>query len=106
MAHAEIISDLNAYSVYLLHEDYKSMKQGKTRYNENDVVNFGTTDNLFSSFYKEDKLTDMEIIKLLISLNATTKKQLLEKVVEYGNHQVFKYLQTHGYFVNEFLMKG
>lgn len=106
LAHAEIISDLNAYSVYLLHEDYKSMKQGKIRYNENDVVNFGTTDNLFSAFYKEDKLTDMEIIKLLISFNATSKKQLLEKVVEHGNHQVFKYLQTHGYFVNEFLMKG
>lgn len=106
LSHAEVISDLNAYSVYLLHEDYKSMKLGKKRYCENDVINFGTSDNLFSAFYKEDKLSDMEIIKLLLSFNATSKKQLLEKVVELGNHQVFKYLQTHGYFVNEFLMKG
>lgn len=103
--HAEIISCMNSYCVYLMHEDYKSVKAGKTRYHDSDVVSFGSSDNLFESFYRQDKLTDMEIIKLLLSFNAATKKRLLEKVVEYGNHQVFAYVQSHGYFINEFLMK-
>ena len=52
--HAEIISCMNSYCVYLMHEDYKSVKVGKkTKYHDSDVVSFGSTDNLFESFYKQ-----------------------------------------------------
>lgn len=106
--HFEPLTDIYAYCQYILHKDFKSVALGKKQYEVSDLRMLNSDRSLLDNFYLERELTDkdcLETVRQLWGCSAGDYDTFLSLCQMYSNDKVLKYVQSHAYFINKFIIE-
>ena len=101
------IESMSGYCEYLTHEDFNSRLIGKKLYNRNDIKMFKNTDSrLFDNFKNEELPYNNPIVTELMEIASSCDclNDFTFAVVNSGDTRLLKYLETHSFFVDKFII--
>lgn len=106
ISHCEIIHDIYAYSMYVLHKDIKSRFLGKKEYSFNDVQPLKCTVERFQDYFSctDDSDADMLDICIQIWSQCDNNLDLFMQLITMHSNKLVKYVQSHAYFINTFII--
>ena len=103
------VVDIYAYSQYILHRDFKSFALGKKQYNIQDIRMLNCDRTFLDKFYAVDELNDSQILDIVNQIWTSSncnKKTFIQLLSMYSNQKVLKYVQSHAYFINKFIVEN
>lgn len=102
------IRDPFSYATYLLHRDYNSIATGKKQYSINDINMLKSDRSLLSQFYEDYTLTDAGLVDLVMQIYSCSDGDinLFLQLCCMHSSDVIKYVQSHAYFINKFIIEG
>ena len=106
--HFEALTDIYAYAEYLLHKDFKSVALGKRKYEISDIHMLNSDRSLLDNIYAIREMTDnecLETVRQLWNCSAGDMNTFLSLVQMYSNDKVLKYVQSHAYFINKYIIE-
>lgn len=106
--HFEPLTDLYAYSEYILHKDFKSVALGKKQYSVQDIHMLNCDRSLLDGIYAEREMNDndcLDAVRQIWNCSAGDSDTFLKLLQMYPNDKVLKYVQSHAYFINKFIIE-
>ena len=102
------IRDPFSYAAYLLHRDYNSIATGKKQYSINDINMLNRIEVYSIQFYEDYALTDAGLVDLVMQIYACSDGDinLFLQLCCMHSSEVIKYVQSHAYFINKFIIEG
>lgn len=107
--HAETINDINAVAHYFIHDNFECHMLGKKVYQKSDVKMFNNDRSVFDRYFSDEMPTNHGTVELLCDLWRSAendKQKFLSYVLACGDTRALKYVESHGFFVNEFICGG
>lgn len=106
ISHSELINDLFAYSYYLLHKDFKSKMLGKKEYSFNDVLPLACDISHYTDYFMQTDNCDSELLDQCVQIWSCSDGSidLFMQLVSMHSNKLVKYVQSHAYFLNTFLI--
>lgn len=105
LTHAEIVSSPADYFLYVLHQDFKSIKSGKKRYEISDITFCGNENELRKLAYQEWQQYNKLIYELMeYSDCADSAHDLMDILISNNRYDLISYVQGHAYFIKEFFL--
>lgn len=105
LSHAEIVSSPADYFLYVLHQDFKSIKAGKKRYEISDITFCGNENELRKLAYQEWQQYNNLIYELMEYTDcADNAHDLMDILICNGRYDLISYVQGHAYFIKEFFL--
>ena len=105
LSHAEIVSSPADYYRYLLHQDFKSIKAGKKKYQISDITFCGNKNELHKLAYQEYQNYNNLICELMECADcANSAQELMDILICSNRYDLISYVQGHAYFVKEFFL--
>ena len=106
--HIEVVSDCNAYALYMLHANYDSIIQGKKPYKKEELR--GNYEFILSLFPELKNMNELHSVKNLYDLtrrvvNQTmSRRDLVAELIQTGDEDTLKYLKENSHFVKDWLL--
>ena len=105
LSHAEIVSSPADYFLYVLHQDFKSIKAGKKRYEISDITFCGNENELHKLAYQEWQQYNTLIYELMDYADcAKSSHDLIQTLMDNNRYDLISYIQGHAYFIKEFFL--
>ena len=105
LSHAEIVSSPADYFLYVLHQDFKSIKAGKKRYEISDITFCGNKNELRKLAYQEWQQYNNLIYELMEYADcADSAHDLMDILICNNRYDLISYVQGHAYFIKEFFL--
>lgn len=108
ISHTEIISDIYAYSHYLLHKDFKSVMLGKKEYSFNDVQPLCSSVEHYSDYFMQTDNNDCEMLDQIVQIWSCCDGSLnmFIQLCSMHSNKLVKYVQSHPYFIDKFIINN
>lgn len=109
LKHAEAINDINAVAHYFIHDNFECRMLGKKQYQRSDVHMFNNDRSVYDRYFSDEMPTNHGTVELLCELwkaSQGDKQKFLSLVLSCGDTRALKYIESHGFFVNEFICGG
>lgn len=106
--HFEPLTDIYAYAQYILHKDFKSVALGKKQYTVQDIHMMNCDRSLLDNIYAEREMTDndcLDAVRQIWDCSVGDYNTFLNLLQMYSNDKVLKYVQSHAYFINKFILE-
>lgn len=105
LSHAEIVSSPADYFRYVLHQDFKSVKAGKKKYQISDITFCGNENELRKLACQEYQQFN-NIINDLMNFSdcAENARDLMHILIDNSRYDLISYIQGHSYFIKEFFL--
>lgn len=106
--HIEVVSDCNAYALYMLHANYDCIIQGKKPYRKEQLK--GNMDFMFSCFPEMKNISDLDSISRVFELtkkvvnNSMSRRDLIAELIQTGDEESFKYIRENSSFIRDWLL--
>lgn len=105
LSHAEIVSSPADYFRYLLHQDFKSIKAKKKKYQISDITFCGNENELHKLAYQEYQQYNNLVYELMeYSDCADSAHDLMDILICNNRYDLISYVQGHAYFIKEFFL--
>lgn len=105
LSHAEIVSSPADYFRYVLHQDFKSVKAGKKKYQISDITFRGNENELRKLAYQEYQQFNNLVIDLMNFADcAENARDLMQILIDNNRFDLISYAQGHSYFIKEFFL--
>ena len=101
------IESMSGYCEYLSHEDFNSRLIGKKLYSRDDIIMFNKTDKrLYDDFKNQILPYNNPIVEELMEIASACDclNDFTFAVVNSGDTRLLKYLETHSFFVDKFII--
>lgn len=108
ISHTEVISDIYAYSHYLLHKDFKSVMLGKKEYSFNDVQPLCSSVEHYSDYFMQTDNNDSEMLDQIVQIWSCCDGSLnmFIQLCSMHSNKLVKYVQSHSYFIDKFIVNN
>lgn len=106
--HVEVVSDCNAYALYMLHANYDCMLQGKKLYRKDELQ--GNYEFILALFPELKNMNELHSVKNLMELTkrvvnqSMSRRDLIAELIETGDEDTLKYLKDNSHFVKDWLL--
>lgn len=106
VGHAELIHDIYAYSMYVLHKDIKSKFLGKKEYSFNDVCPLSCTVERFQDYFTSTEDSDADMLDICVQIWAQCDDNIdmFMQLISMHSNKLVKYVEKHAYFINTFII--
>lgn len=105
LSHAEIVSSPADYFRYVLHQDFKSVKAGKKKYQISDITFRGNENELRKLAYQEYQQFNNLINDLMSYADCSeSAHDLIQTLIDNNRYDLISYIQGHSYFIKEFFL--
>lgn len=106
VGHAELIHDIYAYSMYVLHKDIKSKFFGKKEYSFNDVRPLSCTVERFQDYFTSTEESDADMLDICVQFWAQCDNNIdmFMQLISMHSNKLVKYVEKHAYFINTFII--
>lgn len=100
------ISDIHAYAMYLLHQTYECIREGKHQYALSDIKACNHDNEFISSMFELDSLRESgspvwQIMDYMEQNSLKNMSQLLRFLFLNDEHQLIKYVEKHTYLIKQ-----
>lgn len=98
--HVELVSDFQAYALYMLHRTYQARLDGKPQYQISDLC--GDDDLISRAFPCTDPLADGGVESRLFDLcGIYSQREVIKILMDNGDKEAFEFLRKYSTFVRD-----
>lgn len=105
LKHAEAVHDINSMAHYFIHDNFECSMLGKKPYSRDDVKMFNNGRSIYDRYFSDELPTNHATLELICELwkGCANRQELVERVLSCGDTRALKYIESHSYFVSEFI---
>lgn len=104
---AKAVNDINAMAHYFIHDNFECRMLGKRLYKKEDVKMLNNDRSIYDKYMNEELPCNNELVETLCDLSSVAsgnKKKFISLVLQSGDTRLLKYVESHSYFVESFLI--